>query len=85
MIDDAHDNAFMMHMKCMSMLNTRGVTHACLVNGCAQLHVPEVEDVGPRGTIKATTSSRRCTPASMPAPSWSQRLSKHREATPTRL
>jgi hypothetical protein len=26
MIDDAHDNAFMMHMQCMSMLNTRGVT-----------------------------------------------------------
>jgi hypothetical protein len=26
MIHDAHDNAFMMHMKCMSMLNTRGVT-----------------------------------------------------------
>jgi hypothetical protein len=25
MIDDAHD-AFLMHMKCMSMLNTRGVT-----------------------------------------------------------
>jgi hypothetical protein len=26
MIYDAHDNAFMMHMPCMSMLNTRGVT-----------------------------------------------------------
>jgi hypothetical protein len=26
MIDDAHDNAFMMHKKCMSMLNIRGVT-----------------------------------------------------------
>jgi hypothetical protein len=25
MIDDAHDNAFMMHMPRMSMLNTRGV------------------------------------------------------------
>jgi hypothetical protein len=23
MIDDAHDNVFMMHMPCMSMLNTR--------------------------------------------------------------
>jgi hypothetical protein len=26
MIDDAHDNALMMHMQCMSMLNTKGVT-----------------------------------------------------------
>jgi hypothetical protein len=26
MIDDAYDNAFMMHMSCMSMLNNRGVT-----------------------------------------------------------
>jgi hypothetical protein len=26
MIDDAHDNAFMMHLRCMSMLNTWGVT-----------------------------------------------------------
>jgi hypothetical protein len=26
MIDDAHDNAIMMHMPWMSMLNTRGVT-----------------------------------------------------------
>ena len=25
MIDDAHDNAFIMRMKCMSMLNTRCV------------------------------------------------------------
>jgi hypothetical protein len=25
MIDDAHDNDFMMHMSCMSMLITRGV------------------------------------------------------------
>jgi hypothetical protein len=26
MIDDAHDNAIMMHMPWMNMLNTRGVT-----------------------------------------------------------
>jgi hypothetical protein len=26
MIYEANDNAFTMHMKCMSMLNTRGVT-----------------------------------------------------------
>jgi hypothetical protein len=26
MINDAYDDAFMMHMKCMSMLNTMGVT-----------------------------------------------------------
>jgi hypothetical protein len=26
MIDNAHDNVFMMHMPCISMLNTRGVT-----------------------------------------------------------
>jgi hypothetical protein len=25
-INDAHENAFMMQMKCISMLNTRGVT-----------------------------------------------------------
>jgi hypothetical protein len=26
MIDDAHDNAIMMHMPWLNMLNTRGVT-----------------------------------------------------------
>jgi hypothetical protein len=26
MINDAYDDAFMMHMRCISMLNTRGVT-----------------------------------------------------------
>jgi hypothetical protein len=31
MINDAHDNAFMMHMQCMSMLHTRGVTKALLI------------------------------------------------------
>jgi hypothetical protein len=25
MINDAHDDVFMMHMRCISMLNTRGV------------------------------------------------------------
>jgi hypothetical protein len=28
MINDARDDAFMMHMQCISMLNTRGVTGA---------------------------------------------------------
>jgi hypothetical protein len=36
MIDDAHDNAIMMHMPWMNMLNTRGVT------------IPPLKGISPR-------------------------------------
>jgi hypothetical protein len=50
MIDDAHDNAFMMHMKCMSMLNTR-----CVKDHNLERDNSLVVYIRPRGTPTNTS------------------------------
>jgi hypothetical protein len=69
MINDAYDEAFMMHMRCISMLNTRGVTEAAVVSsieGKARgSRRREARRLRWAGAASGVTALRPCTRATM--------------------